>query len=176
VIAQADAPFRRDVQDILNLQVRNVHGEMTPIGTMVDIHPSFGPDPVLRYNGYPAADLTGEADPSILSSAQMMRELAALTERTLPPGMHFEWTEMSYQQATQGNAALVVFPLAVLLVFLVLAQGAGAEVRQVMGITVFAGMLGTTLFGLLLPPVFYVALRQFSGRALVSHAPHANRQ
>jgi len=278
VIAQADAPFRRDVQDILNLQVRNVHGEMTPIGTMVDIHPSFGPDPVLRYNGYPAADLTGEADPNVLSSAQMMRELAALAERTLPPGMHFEWTEMSYQQATQGNAALVVFPLAVLLVFLVLAalyeswtlplavvlivplcmlaalagvwmsggdnnifvqvglvvlmglacknailivefsrelelqgkgivesaleacrlrlrpiimtsiafisgtvplvlaQGAGAEVRQVMGITVFAGMLGTTLFGLLLTPVFYVALRKFSGRALVSHSPHENGQ
>jgi len=274
VIAQADAPFRSEVQDILNLQVRNARGEMVPVGTMVDITPSYGPDPVLRYNGYPAADLTGEADPAVLSSAQMMRELAALAERTLPPGMHFEWTEMSYQQATQGNAALVVFPLAVLLVFLVLAalyeswtlplavvlivplcmlaalvgvwisggdnnifvqvglvvlmglacknailivefarelelqgkgivqaaleacrlrlrpiimtsiafisgtvplilaQGAGAEVRQVMGMTVFAGMLGTTVFGLFLTPVFYVALRKFGGRALVSHAAH----
>ncbi|MBE2321267.1 efflux RND transporter permease subunit, partial [Solirubrobacter sp. CPCC 204708] len=205
------------------------------------------------------------------SSAQTMEVLTDLAARVLPAGMSFEWAEMSYQQATQSNSAIIIFPVAVMLVFLVLAAlyeswtlplavvlivplcmlsalvgvwitggdngifvqvglvvlmglacknailivefarelelhgkgvveaaleacrlrlrpivmtsiafiagtiplvvstGAGAEVRSVMGITVFAGMLGTTVFGLLLTPVFYVAMRKLSGRALVSH-------
>ncbi|BBI60228.1 hypothetical protein HSBAA_15340 [Vreelandella sulfidaeris] len=63
VIAQADAPYRSSVEDIARLRTRNDQGEMVPIGTMVDIRQTFGPDPVLRYNGYPAADLAGEFDP-----------------------------------------------------------------------------------------------------------------
>src|SRR3546814_1196092 len=70
VIAQADARFRDDVQDIGNLRTRNDSGEMGPIGSMVEISQAYGPAPVLRYNGYPAADLAGEADPRVLSSAQ----------------------------------------------------------------------------------------------------------
>ena len=206
-----------------------------------------------------------QADPTVLSSAQAMAGLTALGEEVLPPGMDFEWTDLSYQQATQGNAALVVFPLSILLVFLVLAalyeswtlplavilivpmcmlsaligvwfaggdnnifvqvglvvliglacknailivefarelelqgkgtveaaleacrlrlrpiimtsitftaavvplvlgSGAGAEVRQALGTAVFAGMIGVTLFGLFLTPVFYVALRKLAG-------------
>jgi len=271
VIAQADAPFRETVEDIARLKVRNVAGEMVPIGSMVNIKQTYGPDPVLRYNGYPAADLAGEADARVLSSAQAMQQLTALGEKVLPNGMHIEWTDLSYQQASQGNAAMVVFPLAVMLAFLVLAalyeswtlplavilivpmtllsalfgvwlsggdnnvfvqvglvvlmglacknailivefarelemggkgiiesaleacrlrlrpivmtsiafiagtvplvfsHGAGAEVRAATGITVFAGMLGVTLFGLFLTPVFYVALRKLSGRKLVQH-------
>ncbi|MCS5561670.1 MAG: efflux RND transporter permease subunit, partial [Marinobacter nauticus] len=121
VIAQADAPFRDSVADIANLKTRNIHGEMVPIGSMVTISEDFGPDPVLRYNGYPAADLAGEADPTMLSSAQAMDVLSNIAEDVLPAGMTFEWTDLSYQQATQGNAALLVFPLSILLVFLVLA-------------------------------------------------------
>ena len=121
VIAQADAPYRDSVEDIARLRTRNNQGEMVSIGSMVTITQSFGPDPVLRYNGYPAADIAGEADPRVLSSAQAMDTLTALAEKTLPAGMDFEWTDLSYQQATQGNAALVVFPLSILLVFLVLA-------------------------------------------------------
>ncbi|MEP1582366.1 MAG: efflux RND transporter permease subunit, partial [Marinobacter sp.] len=121
VIAQADAPYRDSVEDIARLRTRNDQGEMVPIGSMVNIRQSFGPDPVLRYNGYPAADIAGEADPRVLSSAQAMDTLTALADQVLPAGMAFEWTDLSYQQATQGNAALVVFPLAILLVFLVLA-------------------------------------------------------
>ncbi|NAO96540.1 multidrug efflux RND transporter permease subunit [Halomonas sp. ATBC28] len=270
VIAQADAPFRASVEDIARLRTRNDQGEMVPIGTMVDIKQTFGPDPVLRYNGYPAADLAGEFDPRVLSSAQAMDAINALAEEVLPPGMALEWTDLSYQQSTQGNAALVVFPLSILLVFLVLAAlyeswtlplavilivpmsmlaaligvwfgggdnnifvqvglvvliglacknailivefarelelqgkgvveaaleacrlrlrpiimtsiaftaavlpsvvatGAGAEVRAALGTAVFAGMIGVTLFGLFLTPVFYVALRKLSG-PLVSH-------
>ena len=266
VIAQADGPFRDGIEDIANLRTRNVDGEMVPIGSMVTISETYGPDPVIRYNGYPAADLIGEADPRVLSSAQAMATLTAMAPQVLPNGMNIEWTDLSYQQANQGRAALVVFPLAVLLVFLVLAAlyeswtlplavilivpmtllsalvgvwlaggdnnvfvqvglvvlmglacknailivefarelelqgrsiveaaleacrlrlrpiimtsitfiaavvplvlatGAGSEVRSVTGITVFAGMLGVTLFGLFLTPVFYVALRKLVTR------------
>ncbi|MDX1457171.1 MAG: multidrug efflux RND transporter permease subunit [Marinobacter sp.] len=272
VIAQADAPYRDSVEDIGRLRTRNDQGEMVPIGSMVEIRETFGPDPVIRFNGYPAADLAGESDPRVLSSAQAMDALGAIAGELLPPGMDFEWSDLSYQQANQGNAALVVFPLAILLVFLVLAAlyeswtlplavilivpmcmlsaligvwfgdgdnnifvqvglvvliglacknailivefarelelqgrsivdaaleacrlrlrpiimtsitftaavvplvlatGAGAEVRAALGTAVFAGMIGVTLFGLFLTPVFYVALRKLSGsRPLISH-------
>ncbi|GGD44912.1 efflux RND transporter permease subunit [Pseudoxanthomonas indica] len=273
VIAQADGPFRDNVEDIANLRTRNANGEMVPIGSMVNIKQTYGPDPVIRFNGYPAADLLGDADPRIMSSGEAMAKVTELAEKVLPTGMGIDWSDLSYQQATQGKAALVVFPLAVLLAFLVLAAlyeswtlplavilivpmtllsalsgiwliggdnnvfvqvglvvlmglacknailivefarelelqgkgivesaleacrlrlrpivmtsvafiagtiplvmstGAGAEVRSVTGITVFAGMLGVTLFGLFLTPVFYVALRKLAGRPLVSHAP-----
>ncbi|UJB18826.1 MULTISPECIES: efflux RND transporter permease subunit [Lysobacter] len=266
VIAQADGAHRDSVEDIAQLRVRNDRGEMVPLGSMVSFGETYGPDPVIRYNGYPAADLVGEADPRLLSSTQAMDALAELARKALPNGMQIEWTDLSYQQATQGRAALIVFPLAVLLVFLVLAalyeswtlplavilivpvtllsaligvwlsggdnnvfvqvglvvlmglacknailivefarelelqgrgvveaaleacrlrlrpivmtsiafiagtvpllfgQGAGSEVRAATGVTVFAGMLGVTLFGLFLTPVFYVALRKWVSR------------
>jgi len=261
VIAQADAPFRDSAEQISNLKIRNQNGEMIPVGSLVKISESFGPDPVIRYNGYPAADLIGQADPRIMSSTQALAAVSDVASQVLPNGMTLEWTDLSYQQSIQGNAALIVFPLAVLLVFLVLAalyeswtlplaiilivpmcvlfalfgiwlmdgdnnifvqiglavliglacknailivefareleihgktplqaaieacklrlrpiimtslafiagvlpmvfaSGAGAEVRHVMGITVFSGMIGVTLFGLLLTPVFYTGLR-----------------
>ncbi|HEX7801730.1 MAG TPA: multidrug efflux RND transporter permease subunit [Pseudoxanthomonas sp.] len=271
VIAQADGSFRDDVEDIANLRTRNTNGEMVPIGSMVKISKTYGPDPVIRFNGYPAADILGEADPRMLSSAEAMAKVTEIAGKVLPTGMGIDWSDLSYQEATQGKAAFVVFPLAVLLAFLVLAalyeswtlplavilivpmtllsallgvwltggdnnvfvqvglvvlmglacknailivefarelemqgkgivesaleacrlrlrpivmtsvafiagtvplvlsHGAGAEVRSVTGITVFAGMLGVTLFGLFLTPVFYVALRKLSGRPLVTH-------
>ncbi|KGQ20432.1 RND efflux system, inner membrane transporter CmeB [Lysobacter dokdonensis DS-58] len=265
VVAQADGQYRDNVEDIGKLRTRNDRGEMVPIGSMVKVTQTYGPDPVIRYNGHPAADILGEADPRILSSAQAMETLEDIAAKVLPNGMDIEWTDLSYQQATQGKATLIVFPLAVLLVFLVLAalyeswtlplavilivpivmlsallgvwmtgdnnvfvqvglvvlmglacknailivefarelelqgkgiveaaleacrlrlrpivmtsiafiagtiplvlsHGAGAEVRSVTGITVFAGMLGVTLFGLFLTPVFYVALRKLVTR------------
>jgi multidrug efflux pump len=266
VIAQADAPFRDSVEDIANLRTRNDRGEMVPIGSMVSVRETFGPDPVIRFNGYPAADLAGESDPRVLSSSQAMDVLTEMSAGVLPNGMTFEWTDLSFQQATQSKAALIIFPLAVMLVFLVLAAlyeswtlplaiilivpmcmlsamlgvwmtggdnnifvqvglvvlialacknailivefarelemqgkgiveaaleacrlrlrpiimtsitftaavvplvlatGAGAEVRQALGTAVFAGMIGVTGFGLFLTPVFYVALRKWVTR------------
>ena len=270
VIAQADAPYRNRIEDIGNLRTRNARGEMVPIGSMVTLSQTYGPDPVIRYNGYPAADLTGETDARLISSAQAIDKVSELAAATLPNGMSFEWTDLTYQQVTQGKAAVVVFPLAVLLAFLVLAalyeswtlplavilivpmtllsallgvwltggdnnvfvqvglvvlmglacknailivefarelemqgkgiveaaleacrlrlrpivmtsiafiagtvplliaHGAGAEVRYATGITVFAGMLGVTVFGLFLTPVFYVALRKLVARKPVA--------
>jgi multidrug efflux pump len=266
VIAQADFQFRDEIEDVANLRARNAAGHMVPIGSVVRIGETFGPDPVIRYNGYPAADLIGGADPAVLSSVEAMQLLGKMAPNVLPQGMTVEWTDLSYQQATQGNAALIVFPLAVLLAFLVLAalyeswslplavilivpmtllsalvgvwltdgdnnvfvqvglvvlmglacknailivefarelelkgwatidaaleacrlrlrpivmtsiafvagtiplvlaSGAGSEVRSATGITVFAGMVGVTLFGLFLTPVFYVALRMLVTR------------
>lgn len=266
VMAQADGPYRQSVEDIANLRTRNDKGEMVPIGSMVNITTTYGPDPVIRYNGYPAADIIGDADPRVLSSTEAMTEVAGLAQKLLPNGMNIQWTDLSYQQSTQGHAALIVFPVAILLAFLVLAalyeswtlplavilivpmtmlsalfgvwltggdnnvfvqvglvvlmglacknailivefarelemqgkgiveaaleacrlrlrpivmtsiafiagtiplilgHGAGAEVRGVTGITVFSGMLGVTLFGLFLTPVFYVALRRLVTR------------
>ncbi|WP_459177121.1 efflux RND transporter permease subunit [Ewingella americana] len=266
VMAQADGPYRQSVEDIANLRTRNDKGEMVPIGSMVNITTTYGPDPVIRYNGYPAADIIGDADPRVLSSTEAMTEVAGLAQNLMPNGMNIQWTDLSYQQSTQGHAALIVFPVAILLAFLVLAalyeswtlplavilivpmtmlsalfgvwltggdnnvfvqvglvvlmglacknailivefarelemqgkgiveaaleacrlrlrpivmtsiafiagtiplilgHGAGAEVRGVTGITVFSGMLGVTLFGLFLTPVFYVALRRLVTR------------
>ncbi|WP_144638947.1 efflux RND transporter permease subunit [Bordetella genomosp. 13] len=271
VMAQADADHRQAVADIGNLRVRNAAGEMVPIGAMVTVTPTFGPDPVMRYNGYPAADLIGESDARVLSSGQTIARLEEIARQVLPPGIVLEWSDLSYQQVTQSNAAFVVFPLALMLVFLVLAAlyeswtlplavilivpvcmcaalfgvwlsggdnnvfvqvglvvlmglacknailivefarelemqgkgiveaalqachlrlrpivmtsvafiagsvplllstGAGAEVRAATGVTVFGGMLGVTLFGLFLTPVFYVAIRKLAGTPLAGH-------
>ena len=87
VIAQADGPYRDNVEDIANLRTRNAAGEMVPIGSMVTIKRSYGPDPVIRFNGYPAADLLGEADPNLLSSAQAMAKVTELAGKVLPNGM-----------------------------------------------------------------------------------------
>jgi multidrug efflux pump len=121
VIAQADAPFRQDPEGIGRLRTRNERGEMVPLGSMIRVEPSYGPDPVIRYNGFPAADLMGEADPRMLSSAQALAVVDAVAPQVLPAGMAYEWTDLSYQQVTQGNAAIFAVLLAVLLAFLVLA-------------------------------------------------------
>jgi multidrug efflux pump len=266
VYVQADAPFRDQLEDIGELRTRNQAGEMVPIGSVIKVANAYGPDPVIRYNGYPAADVMGESDPRVLSSNQAIATIDNLAPQVLPAGMGYDWTDLSFQQVNEGKANLIVFPLCVLLVFLVLAalyeswtlplavilivpvcmlaalfgvwssgddnnifvqiglvvlmglacknailivefareleyqgrghieaaleacrlrlrpivmtsvafiagvvplalsSGAGAEVRQVMGVTVFSGMIGVTLFGLFLTPVFYVSVRALFSR------------
>jgi multidrug efflux pump len=266
VVAQADSVFRQHAADIGNLRVRNSSGAMVPIASFVSVASSYGPDPVIRYNGYPAADLIGDTDPRVFSSRQVIERLKQIAAEVLPPGITLEWTDLSYQQVNQRNAMLIVFPLAVLLAYLVLAalyeswtqplaivlivpvcmcsallgtwasggdlnvfvqvglivliglacknailvvefarelerqgrsaaaaaleacrlrlrpivmtslafiagsvpllisSGAGSEVRRATGVTVFSGMLGVTLFGLFLTPVFYVGLRMLVSR------------
>jgi multidrug efflux pump len=121
VYAQADAPYRATVRDIEGLKVRNAGGEMVPLGSVVDIQPSYGPDPVIRYNSYPAADMSAGINPAVLSSNEALVKAQQVAEQVLPRGMAVEWTGLTYQQVTQGNAALFVFPLCVLLVYMVLA-------------------------------------------------------
>jgi multidrug efflux pump len=260
VMAQADAPFRSSPESISQLKVRSNSGEMVPLGSLLKISDSYGPDRVQRYNAYVAADINGGAAPGV-SSGQAKEIMEKIAAETLPKGVGFEWTDLTYQEILAGNTMIYVFPLCVLLVFLVLAaqyeswtlplavilivpmsmlcalagvyitkgdnniftqialfvlvglsaknailivefarelehhgrsivdaaleasrlrlrpilmtsiafimgvvplvfsSGAGSEMRHAMGVAVFAGMLGVTLFGLFLTPVFYVLLR-----------------
>jgi HAE1 family hydrophobic/amphiphilic exporter-1 len=265
VTAQADASYRRDIEDISLYYARNNRGEMAPVEAVAQARLTAGSSRVPRYNLYPAAELQGEAAPGV-SSSEAIARMEELAARTLPPGMSFEWTELAYQQQRAGNTAGLVFALAVLFVFLVLAaqfesltlplavilivpmtllsaitgvniagqsnniltqigfvvliglaaknailivefakqqedegkaridaaleaarlrlrpilmtsfafilgvvplviaSGAGAEMRNALGVAVFSGMLGVTFFGLMLTPAFYVVARGLAGR------------
>ena len=265
VMAQADAPFRMQAEDIGLLKVRNAAGDMIPLSAFVTITRGSGPDRIVHYNGFPSADISGGPAPGF-SSGQATDAIEKIVRETLPEGMLHEWTDLVFQEKQAGNSALYIFPLAVLLAFLilaaqynswslpfsvlliapmallsaivgvwvsggdnniftqigfvvlvglaaknailivefarakeiegadplaavleaarlrlrpilmtsfafiagvvplVLATGAGAEMRHAMGIAVFAGMLGVTLFGLLLTPVFYVVVRKLALR------------
>src|SRR3989442_19543 len=120
VTAQADANFRLRAEDIGKLKTRNAAGDMVPLGTLVDVHETTGPDKVIRYNMYPAADINGVALPGV-SSGQAIALAQQLAAKELPPGMGYEWTELSFQEILAGNTIVFIFPLCVLLVFLTLA-------------------------------------------------------
>ncbi|MEM9171959.1 MAG: multidrug efflux RND transporter permease subunit [Pseudomonadota bacterium] len=121
VYVQADDPYRDEIEDIARIRVRDQFGRMIPINSVVSIKRSFGPDPVVRYNGYPAADVTAGIIASQMSSSEGIASLRSLAEQMLPQGVSFEWTNLSYQQVTQGNTAIFVFPLCILFVYLILA-------------------------------------------------------
>jgi len=120
VVAQADAPFRDRPEDIRELQTKNAAGEMVPLGSLVSVRESFGPERVTRYNGYPSADIQGNPLPGV-SSGQAIEAMENMARTALPAGMSFEWTDLTYQEKLSGNTGLFVFPLCVLLAFLVLA-------------------------------------------------------
>ncbi len=120
VIAQADGDFRSKPEDILKLRTPNATGEMVPLGAILQLTETNGPESALRYNGFRAADLNGGPGPGF-STGQAQAAITQLLEKTLPKGMGFEWTELTYQQILAGNTTMLIFPLCVLLVFLVLA-------------------------------------------------------
>jgi multidrug efflux pump len=120
VIAQADTPFRSTPDDILRLKTRNADGQMVPFGSIMRVTETTGPDSAMRYNGFRSADLNGAPAPGY-STGQAQAAITKLLTENLPKGMNFEWTDLTYQQILAGNTALLVFPLCVLLVFLVLA-------------------------------------------------------
>ncbi|TAL38764.1 MAG: efflux RND transporter permease subunit [Alphaproteobacteria bacterium] len=272
VIVQADGRFRAKAEDITKLKVRNLNGDMVPLGSFLTVVQSYGPERAMRYNGMRSADINSATAPGY-STGEAQAMMEQILKETLPKSMSYEWTDLTYQQILAGNTAIYVFPLCVLLVFLVLAAqyeslalplavilivpmcllcaiagvamvggdnniftqiglmvlvglacknailivefarelelegktpveaaieaarlrlrpilmtsfafvmgvvplvwsyGAGAEMRHAMGVAVFSGMLGVTFFGLFLTPVFYVLLRQITGRKLTSAAP-----
>ncbi|WP_309385829.1 efflux RND transporter permease subunit [Cerasicoccus frondis] len=267
--AQADAQFRDEKEDIARLKTRNANGDMVPLGSVVNVKSVAGPDRVVRYNLYPAAELQGVSAPGY-STGESLATMERLADEILPPGMSFEWTDLAYQEKQVGNSSLYIFPLAVLFVFFVLvaqyenwslplaviiivplclfgaiwllylrgmdnnilnqvgfvvliglaaknailivefakqqedagvdtylaaseasrlrlrpilmtsfafilgvvplmvATGAGWEMRQALGTPVFGGMLFVTLVGIFLTPVFYVMIRRLTKRR-----PHA---
>jgi multidrug efflux pump len=120
VILQADAPYRATGENIAQLKVPNDSGEMVPLGSVLQVRESYGPDRSQRYNAYPAADINGGPAPGV-SSGQANAIMERLAKETLPNGIGYEWTDLTYQQILAGNTAAFVFPLCVLLAFLVLA-------------------------------------------------------
>jgi multidrug efflux pump len=120
VIAQADRQFRSNPDDILRLQTRNAEGRMVPLGAMLRVSDTTGPESAMRYNAFRSADLNGGPAPGY-SSGQAQQAITRILSETLPKGMAFEWTELIFQQEIAGNTAVLVFPICVLLVFLVLA-------------------------------------------------------
>ncbi|RYY93375.1 MAG: multidrug efflux RND transporter permease subunit, partial [Comamonadaceae bacterium] len=120
VRVQADAPYRARAEDVGLLKVRSASGEMVPLSALMKVNASFGPERAMRYNGYLAADINGGPAPGF-SSGQAQDAIERIAAETLPKGIAFEWTELTYQEILAGNSAFLVFPLAILLVFLVLA-------------------------------------------------------
>jgi hydrophobe/amphiphile efflux-1 (HAE1) family protein len=263
VTAQADNPFRLDVEDVADLKTRNITGEMVPIGSVATFSNTTGAYRVPRYNLFPAAEVQVSLARGY-SSGQGIAAIEQIAAQRLPSGFGFEWTEIALQEKLAGNTAVIAFGLAVVFVFLllaalyeswllplsvilivpmcilaamigvgmrgldrnilvdiglvvlvglaaknailivefakqaedngmsrydavveaartrlrpilmtslafilgvvplVIATGAGAEMRQALGTAVFSGMLGVTLFGLLFTPVFYVMARWLS--------------
>jgi multidrug efflux pump len=120
VNVQAEQQFRQDADQIGQLKVRNNLGEMIPLATFIKVSDTAGPDRVMHYNGFITAEINGAAAPGY-SSGQAQAAMEKLLKDELPNGMTYEWTEITYQQILSGNTALLVFPLCVLLAFLVLA-------------------------------------------------------
>ncbi|KQV59843.1 MULTISPECIES: efflux RND transporter permease subunit [unclassified Duganella] len=120
VRVQADAPFRSQAEQISQLKVRNSKGEMIPLSSLMRVKDSYGPDRVERYNAYVSAEINGGPAPGF-SSGQAQAALEEIVKANLPKGMGYEWTELTYQEILAGNTMIYVFPLCVLLVFLVLA-------------------------------------------------------
>lgn len=119
VTAQADAPYRINIEDIRHLRVRNKNGSMVPLGSIVEAQISTGPDRLVRYNLYPSTDITGSARPGI-SSGDALKAMENLARQILPHGIYYEWTEIALQEKLAANVGVFIIPLCVLFVFMVL--------------------------------------------------------
>ncbi|WP_180900051.1 efflux RND transporter permease subunit [Martelella soudanensis] len=120
VRVQADSAFRAEPEDIGQLQVRSRSGQMIPLSALLRVDSTTGPERTTRYNGFLSADINGGPAPGF-SSGQAQAAIERIADETLPVGIDFEWTDLTYQQILAGNSSIVVFPLALLLVYLVLA-------------------------------------------------------
>ncbi len=120
VRVQADAAYRARAEDIGLLKVRSNSGEMVPLSALMKVSPTFGPERAMRYNGFLSADINGGAAPGY-SSDQAQEVVKRIAAETLPQGVSYEWTDLTYQQILAGNSGALIFPISILLVFLVLA-------------------------------------------------------
>ncbi|WP_417849157.1 efflux RND transporter permease subunit [Thalassoglobus sp.] len=120
VRVQAESVFRAKPSDIESLDVRDSTGKMVPLGSLVDVQDKFGPSAVRRYNLYPSASVNGSAAAGY-SSGQGLELMEELAHAELPDAFGFEWTGMSYQEKIAAGGQALIFTLAVVFVFLVLA-------------------------------------------------------
>jgi HAE1 family hydrophobic/amphiphilic exporter-1 len=120
VRVQASSEFRATPEDIERLDVRDNQGRMVPLSSLVAVREKFGPSVVQRYNLYPSASVNGSAAPGT-SSGQALEIMEQMADDRLPPGFDHDWTGMSFQEKLAGGGQAMIFFLAVLAVFLVLA-------------------------------------------------------
>ena len=152
VTAQAEPTARSSLEDVGRLQVRSTSGEMVPLSSIATFRNDSGPTRVVRYNLFPAVELQGAAAPGVSSGAALtaMENLAA---ETLPPGFSYEWTGLAYQEKAAGSSAVLIFLLAVVFVFLVLAAQYESiplpiAVILIVPMCILAAMIGVNLRGL----------------------------
>jgi hydrophobe/amphiphile efflux-1 (HAE1) family protein len=152
VIAQGDADWRQDRNWVGSLKTRSASGAMVPLDAVATLRPVTAPHRVLRYNLYPAADISGDTAPGF-SSGEALAAMERLARETLPSGMSFEWTDMAYQQQTSGDASTLAFALAVAFVFIFLAAlyeslTLPLAVILIVPMCLLAALLGVNLLGL----------------------------
>lgn len=152
VTAQAEPSARDDIADIANLQTRSASGAMVPIGSVATLREDSGPARIVRYNLFPAAELQGQAAAGV-SSGQAIASMEQLAEATLPPGFSYEWTGLALQEKQSSGGATIVFIMAVVLVFLVLAAQYEAftlplSVVLIVPMCILAAMVGINIRGL----------------------------
>ncbi|MEA3133677.1 MAG: multidrug efflux pump, partial [Gammaproteobacteria bacterium] len=151
VNVQAEPRFRLQAEDIVKLKTRNAAGEMIPLSSFVKVESNSGPDRVMHYNGFATAEINGAAAPGF-STGQAQKLMEDLAHRELPNGMSFEWTELTYQQILAGNTMIFIFPLVVLLVFLVLAAqyeslALPLAIIMIMPMVLLSAIIGVKLSG-----------------------------
>jgi HAE1 family hydrophobic/amphiphilic exporter-1 len=151
VTAQADAPYRDEIGDIGRLKTRASAGGMVPLDSVMTLKNDSGPYRVVRYNLYPSSELQGDTAPGF-SSGQALKTMQALAAQVLPKGFSYEWTELAFQQQRAGNTAILVFGLAVVFVFLLLAANYESLVLPLAVILIvpmclLAAILGVNLMG-----------------------------
>ncbi|MBV9529458.1 multidrug efflux RND transporter permease subunit [Sphingomonas sp.] len=152
VTAQADSAYRASEADIANLRTRSNSGAMVPIGSVTTFQDRTGPYRVSRYNGFPAVEIDGDTAPGY-SSGQSLKSMEKLADATLPPGYAHEWTGIAYQQKAAGSTSGLVFGMAVLFVFLVLAAQFESlilplSIILIVPMCLFAAMIGVHLRGM----------------------------
>jgi multidrug efflux pump subunit AcrB len=152
VTAQADAPFRDSPSDVANLQTRSDNGSMVPIGSVATLSDTTGPYRVTRYHLAPAVAIDGDTAPGF-STGQSLVTMEKVASEALSRGYDFEWTGIAYQQKFAGNTAALVFALAVLLVFLVLAAQYESLVMPlaiilIVPMCILAAMVGVNVRGM----------------------------
>jgi len=152
VIAQGDAAWRQDQSWIGSLKTRSSSGAMVPIDAVAKLQPVTAPHRVLRYDLYPAADITGDTAPGF-SSGEALAAMERLAREVLPSGMSFEWTDLAYQQQTSGDDSSLAFALAVVFVFIFLAAlyeslTLPLAVILIVPMCLLAALLGVNMLGL----------------------------
>lgn len=151
VNAQADMKFRSEQEQILRLQVRNASGDMVPLGAIVSIEPTTGPDRVQHYNGYITAELNGSPAPGY-SSDQARQAIEEVLGESLPEGISYEWTDVTFQQILAGNTMVFVFPLIIVFVFMILASQYESlrlplAIILIVPLTIFSALAGVAMVG-----------------------------